>query len=129
MSDITNILNNDDQLSEELLLKYASGNLTAEEQHAIESKMIDSPFVNDAVEGIDAFKNKKQVQQYMDELKRQLQKQTEKKKKNKAKRKLPSMDWIITAVVIVVLLCVLGYTVLRMYNSKKEETNIEKTKN
>jgi len=128
MADINNILDNDDQLSEELLLKYASGNLTAEELHAIESKMINSAFVNDAVEGIDAFKNKKQVQQYMDELNRQLQKQTEKKKKLRARRKLPSMDWIITAVVIVLLLCVLGYTVLRLYNSKKEKTNIEKTK-
>ncbi len=118
MSDINNILNNDDELSEEMLLKYALGNLTAEERHAIEIKMVNSAFVNDAVEGIDAFKNKKQVQQYMDELNRQLQKQTKKKKKYKARRKLPSMDWIITAVVIVLLLCVLGYTVLHLYNSK-----------
>ena len=87
MSDLNNILNNDDELSEELLMKYASGNLSAEERHAIESKMIDSSFLSDAVEGISSMKDKKQIQQYVDELNTQLQKQVQQKKKRKAKCK------------------------------------------
>ena len=118
MSNLNNILNNDDELSEELLMKYASGNLSAEERHAIESKMIDSSFLSDAVEGISSMKDKKQIQQYVDELNNQLQKQVQQKKKRKAKRKLPSMDWIITSVIIVLLLCVLGYFVLHLYQTK-----------
>jgi anti-sigma-K factor RskA len=129
MSDINNILNNDDELNEELLLKYAEGNLSAEERHAIESKMINSSFVNDAVEGLESFKDKKQVQQYIDELNKQLQKQTNQKKQRRSKRKLPNMDWIIAAVVIVIMLCVLAFTVLRLYHTDKEKTKIEKTKN
>ena len=58
MSDLNNILNNDEELNEELLLKYAEGNLSAEEQHAIESMMIDSSFLSDAVEGISSMKDK-----------------------------------------------------------------------
>ena len=119
MSDIINILKNDDELSEELLLKYAEGNLTEEERHAIESKMIDSDFVNDAAEGLNAFKNKKNVQQYISQLNHQLQKQVQRIRNKKEKRKLQNMDWLITAVIIVLLLTVLGYTVLHLYHSKK----------
>jgi hypothetical protein len=120
MSDITNILKNDDELSEELLLKYAEGNLTEEERHAIESKMIDSDFMSDAAEGLGNFKNKKDIQQYITYLNQQLQKQVQRKKNRKAKRKLQNMDWVITAVVIVLLLTILGYTVLHLYHSKKQ---------
>lgn len=44
-----------------------------------------------------------------------LRKEAGKKKKRRAKRKLPGMDWIILAVVIVLLLCVLGYAVLHLH--------------
>lgn len=119
MQNINEILNNDDELNEDLLLKYAEGKLSEEECHAIESKMIDSPFLSDAVEGLEGFKNKKKVLQFVDELNYKLQKNTAQKKKYKAKKKLPNMDLIIIAVIIVLLLCILGYTVLHLFYTKK----------
>ncbi|MDE3143661.1 MAG: hypothetical protein KGL19_05870 [Bacteroidota bacterium] len=115
MSDIDNILNDDGELSEELLMRYATGNVTEEERHKIESKMIDSSFVTDATEGLQAFGNKSKLSHYVDDLNRQLQKETNKKKERRAKRKLPGMDWIIISVIIVLLLCVLGYAVLHLH--------------
>ncbi len=119
MSDIKNILNDDGELSEELLMRYAAGNVSDEERHKIESQMINSSFVSDAAEGLQAFENKNTALHYVDDLNKQLQKETNKKKKRHTKLKLPNMDWIIISVVIVLLLCVLGYAVLHLYYAKK----------
>ena len=49
MEDLGNILLNDDELNEEQLKQYLSGDISGEGLHAIEKKMADSDFVNDAV--------------------------------------------------------------------------------
>jgi hypothetical protein len=114
MADIDNILHNEDDLNEKLLIKYLEGNLSEEERFTVESQMADSAFVNDAVEGLESFSNKENIQEYVTELNRNLQKHTHNKKRKKEKRKLPAMDWILTSLVIILLLCVLGYLVIKM---------------
>ncbi len=122
MADNNNILFNDDELSEELLMKYLEGNLSDEERFKVEAGMVDSNFVNDAVEGLEFLHDKKNIQQSVTELNRQLQKQIDAKKKRKLKRKLPSMEWMIIYVVIVILLCLLGFAVIHMHYKHKNNT-------
>ncbi len=122
MEDNNYILPNDNELDEALLMKYLEGKLSAEERFVVESKMADSAFVNDAVEGLETFSNKNDIQPYITELNSQLQKHTHNKKGKKLQRKLPDMGWIITSLIIVILLCLMGYIVLRM-----QEKTIPKT--
>jgi hypothetical protein len=123
MADNNNILHNNDEPIEELLMKYLQGNLTEEERFKVESTMADSSFVNDAMEGLQDLKDNQKIRQSVDELNRQLQTHLDKKKRRKISRKLPSMDWIIVYVIIVILICLLGYSVIHLhYNPKKTIT-------
>jgi len=124
MADQDNILQNDDELSEEQILKYLEGNLTDAERHRVELQMADSTFVNDAVEGLEHFKNKKDIHSYVDQLNHQLQKHTEKKKKRKTKRRLTGMDGLLLTIVMVLLLCVLGYIAVRVFEKYKHKAAI-----
>ena len=120
MSDWQNIFQQDDELSAEELLNYLEGNLSEEERHQTERKLVDSPFAEEALQGLQAFKNKKDIQQYVDELNRQLQKQTAEKKKRQQKRKLKGMDWIMITIVTVLLLCFLGYVAIHLQQKIKK---------
>ena len=114
MADVTNILHNNEALDDDKLMSYLQGNLSDEERNAIEQQMIEDDFANDAVEGLEIVSNKAQLPTYIDQLNHQLQKHITAKKQRKAKRKLADNSWIIIAISIVLLLCVLGYYILRV---------------
>jgi hypothetical protein len=117
--DLKDILNDNDDLQNDDLLKYMQGNLSKDEQHKVEQQMADSDFVSDAVEGLESMKNKKSIEEYVDELNRQLHKQIETKKKRREKRKLKEYPWVTIAVIIVLGLCLLAYIVIRAYQKNK----------
>lgn len=117
MRNFEDILTNEhDDLNDEELLKYLEGKLDAEELHELEKKMVDSPFIDDAVEGLAAFKSKAHLNEQVKQLNKGLQKQLNARKQKKEKRKIKDMPWILTAVVIILLLCLLGYAVLHLYH-------------
>lgn len=113
MSEPKNILSNHTELNEEQLLNYVDDQLTNEQRHALEMEMLNNPFMQDAVEGLQAFKNKQAIEDYVFELNKQLQHQTTKKKTRKSKRKLKEQDWIMISVVIILMLCIFGYMVIK----------------
>jgi CHASE3 domain sensor protein len=67
------------------------------------------------MEGLQQIRNKRSIDDYVDELNRQLHKQVSAKKQRKEKRKLKDNRWIVIAVVIVLGLCILGYAMIRYY--------------
>ncbi len=113
MADVNNILH-DDELKDEQLMNYLQGNLSDEERHDIEAQMLEDDFTNDAVEGLETVTNKAQLPTYVEQLNRQLQKNITTNKKRKAKRQLKDNPWIIIAICIVLVICVLGYYVLHL---------------
>ena len=121
MEDVTNILKNDDELNEEQLKKYISGDLSAEELHAVEKQMVDSDFVNDAVEGLQTISSINKLDDYVQELNKQLHQQLNSTKQRREKRKIKHLSWIIVAVIIILLLCVLGFVVIKMYRERQAE--------
>ncbi|BAV05223.1 hypothetical protein SAMN05421788_105321 [Filimonas lacunae] len=105
-----------DDLNDEELLKYLEGQLDAAQQHNVEKKMADSAFLNDAMEGLASFPSKKQLKAQVKHLNKGLQNQLDTRKQRKEKRKIKDLPWILVAAVIILLLCVLGYTVLHLYH-------------
>ncbi len=113
MPDLNNILNEEDDLRDDDLLKYLQGDISKDDHHKVERQMADSDFVNDAMEGLQNVRNKKSIDVYVEELNRNLKKQVSTKKKRNEKRKLKDQPWIVIAVVVVLGLCILTYAVIR----------------
>jgi anti-sigma factor RsiW len=115
-NELKNILSNSNKdIDNQKLMDYLSGKLSAEEKHEIEKQMAESDFVNDAVEGLQDIKNKKDVSQYVDQLNDNLHKQLDKKKKRKQKRALKDQPWIYLAIILLLLLIVICFIVIKKY--------------
>jgi hypothetical protein len=113
LKDILSNLNK--EIEQDKLLDYLNKNLSATEAHDIERQMADDPFVNDAVEGLSEIK-KTNITAYTEQLNYNLQKQIQKKKDKKEKRKLKNEPWLYYAIILILLLCIIGYLVIKRIN-------------
>ncbi len=116
MVDLSNILSNGPEPNEAALKRYLDGTASDAERFAIENQMTDEAFMNDAVEGLQNFKDPQVLQQYVLQLNNDLQKQTNKKKARKLKRGLKEQNWTILAIIAILVLCTLAYAVISMYH-------------
>ena len=113
LKDILSNLNK--EIEQDKLLDYLNNNLPALEAHDIEKQMADDPFVNDAVEGLSNIK-KIDITAYTEQLNYNLQKQIQKKAARKEKRKLKNEPWLYYAIILILLLCIIGYLVIKRMN-------------
>ena len=115
LKDILANLNKD--IEQEKLLDYLNKNLSAAEAHEVEKQMADDEFMNDAMEGLENFKNKKDVSLMVQQLNSELKKQTEKKKARKEKRKLKDQPWLYITIVTLLILVIVAYIVIKKYTA------------
>ena len=128
MPDLTNILQSDDELNEEQLKKYLSGEANAEELHAVEKNMADDEFINDAVEGLQDFSSQAKLNDYVEQLNKKLHQHLEQPKERKKKREIRNLSLIIIAVIIILIICVIGYWIIKIQREKeneKKQINVE----
>lgn len=112
MADTNDILSNNEEWSEEQLISYLKGNLSAEDAHEVEKQMISDSFVNDAIEGLQQFSSNKKLADYVRQLNQHLQQQTAAQKQRNQRRRLKDLPWIIQALIIVLFLAMLAYGVI-----------------
>jgi hypothetical protein len=113
-NDLLDILSNsNDKINNQKLIDYLNDNLSDKEKHEVEKWMSDNDMVNDAVEGLQHVKNKKNLQTYVEQLNKNLQNQLEQKKQQQQKRKLKEYPWIYFAIVLILLLCIVAYVIIR----------------
>lgn len=113
LKDILSNLNRD--IEQEKLLDYLNKKLSASEAHELEKQMADDEFVNDAVEGLEEFKNKKDLSLYVQQLNNDLKKQLDKKKQRKEKRKLKEQPLLYFSIVLLLVLIVVCFVLVRKY--------------
>jgi len=113
MEDLLNIWNADDELNEDELINYVKGESSEGEEHAVEKQMADSLFVDDAVEGLQQFSSTDKLNAYVQQINKDLHKQLT-KRKFKNLTPITGSLWQIIAVIIIILLCILGYVVIEM---------------
>jgi len=113
LKDILSNLNKD--IEQDKLLDYLNKKLSAAEAHDVEKQMADDDFMNDAVEGLEQFKNKKDLTSLVEQLNRDLKKQTEKKKLKKEKRKLQDQPWLYITIVTLLLLVIISFILIKKY--------------
>ncbi len=115
LKDILSNLNKD--IEQDKLLDYLNKQLSAADAHELEKQMADDEFMNDAVEGLEQFKNKKDLSVLVDQLNKDLKKETAKKKSKKEKRKLKDQPWLYITIVILLLLIIISFVVIKKYLS------------
>lgn len=113
MEELNNIWNADDELNEEQLLNYIKNKSTEKEAYKVERKMADSSFENDGVEGLQQFSSTEKINAYVQQINEDLHYRLT-GKKLKRKLGIKNLSWEIIAVVIVILLCLLGYAIIMM---------------
>lgn len=119
MSDIDNILGqsgNEEEIDSRKLMDYLNGRLSDEEQHEMERRMADSEMASDALEGLQGMGNKSSLELVAFDLNNRLKQQLQLKNDRRKKRKITSFNLTVITIVLILLLCVLGYVVIRMYN-------------
>ena len=118
--------NSNKDIDNQKLMDYLSGKLPAEDKHEVEKQMADSDFINDAVEGLEEVKNKKDLSSFVEQLNNNLHKQLDKKKKRKLKRSLKDQPWLYLAIVILLLLIIICFVVIKKHldSEKKLHKNL-----
>ncbi len=124
MSDeLLNILSNDDEgIDNQKLMDYVNGKLSEDEKHELEKKMIDSEMLNDSVEGLEKFKNKNEVSNFVAQLNLNLKKQLQKKKIKKDKRKLKDLPWLYFAIILILIIILIGFLVVKNHLKNEKVT-------
>ncbi len=101
------------EVDQETLLLYLQGKLSEEKKHEVEKILLQNEFEDEALEGLQEFKDKEQLQYMTEMLNRDLKKKTEKKKKRREKMQLKDQPWLYISILILLLLIVLSYLVIR----------------
>ena len=86
---LKNILSNlSTDIDQEILLQYLQDQLTEEKKHELEKQLLENEFANDAMEGLQQLKNKKDIHIIIDHLNRELKIKTAKKNLRRDRLKL-----------------------------------------
>jgi len=99
-------------IDQEILLLYLQDKLSEEKKHEVEKKLLENEFANDAIEGLQEFKDKQQVAHMVEMLNRDLRKRTEKKKNRREKMRLKDQSWLYISVLIIILLIIISYLII-----------------
>jgi anti-sigma factor RsiW len=127
MSDeLLNILSNSNKdIDNQKLMDYLSDKLSAEEKHELEKKMADSEMLNDIVEGLEKFKNKKEVTALVEQLNTNLKKQLEKKRSRKLKRQIKDLPWLYLSIILILIIILISFLVIKKHlDSEKDPVNV-----
>src|SRR6187200_3225494 len=100
-------------------MDYLSGSLSGKDIHEVEKWMSESEFINDAVEGLQEVKNKKNIETLVQQLNTDLHKELEQKKIRKQKRKLKEYHWIYFAIILILLLLIVTWFVIQRLHAGK----------
>jgi hypothetical protein len=114
--DLMNILTHSSKdIDNQKLMDYISGKLSGKERHEIEKLMVDSEFLNDAVEGLGNIQDKQKLLEYIEQLNKDLQNHLQKKKMRREKGRMKEYPWIYFTIALILILCIIAYFVIRLY--------------
>ncbi|WP_290791880.1 hypothetical protein [Flavihumibacter sp. UBA7668] len=117
MNNLLNILTNSNKdIDNQLLMDYISGKLSHSDRHTVEEWLQENEFEADALEGLEAFGNKEELQQYVIQLNKELKNYIQSKKQRREKKRIKENPWTYLALLLILLFLVLAYVVLEMVN-------------
>ncbi len=115
MNDLTSIWQQEDDLTPEQVKAYLEGRLQGDALAQVERIIHDSPFIADAIDGLKSLPTADHLDEVVNTLNKKLHQQLAQAKGKRQRRKIPSLYWSIIAVVLILLLCFLGYWIVSSY--------------
>jgi anti-sigma factor RsiW len=104
-------------IDQKKLMDYLEGKLSDKEKHEVESLLNDSPFLDDAVEGLSQMKDKQKIAAILAELDNHLHQKIKEKKKRKAKD-LFFPGWLVFTTATIIILILIAFIIYKMYTTK-----------
>lgn len=108
---LLNILNDEQELSEEQLLRYINGQLSPDEQRIVEEQLNNAGLLSDAEEGLSLIENKDTIPSAVANINRRLTDQLQKRRRRK-RTPLPNMSLLILSTFLILLLIILAFIVI-----------------
>src|SRR5829696_538504 len=110
LKDILSHLSTD--IDQETLLLYLQDKLSVEKKHEVEKKLLENEFADTALEGLQQFKNKDQINSLVEQLNRDLKSRLKKNKNKRLKIHLSEQPWLYVSIVIIIMLIVISYFII-----------------
>lgn len=108
--DLLNILSDSNkEIDNQKLMDYISGKLSAEQKHEVEKWMVDNPFFNEAVEGLQSAGGEKKLRASVDEINTALQKYLKQRKIKRERNFFQFNFWTYITLIFILALAVLVY--------------------
>ena len=118
--DLLNILSNSSKdIDNQQLMDYLAGRLSEDEKHQVEMQLANNDFMNDAVEGLENVKDKKDINFFVEQLNRDLHKKLLQKRHKKQKRKLLQQRWVYAAIILILALLIATWLMIVKYQALK----------
>ena len=109
------LLNSNKDIDNQKLMDYLSDKLSKEEKHHFEEDMANSEMLSDTVEGLEKFKNKKDVSALVEQLNANLKKQLDKKKERKLKREIKNLTGLYFYIILIIVIILIGFFIIKKY--------------
>lgn len=107
--------NDEGAIDRETLIRYLNGSLPPEEMHKIESILLESEFLNDAVEGLQDTDAGKKLPAIEKELKSGLEKLLKKRDERRMRKTIKELPWIYIVIIVIILLIIISYAVIKSF--------------
>lgn len=121
--DLLNILSNgNEDIHNQKLLDYLNDALSETEKHEFEKEMVTSDMLNDVVEGLGKFKNKRDVNALVEQLNSNLKKQLQKKKSKKLKREIKNLNWLYFAIAMILIIILIAFIVIKKHIESEKKS-------
>ncbi len=112
--DLLNILSNSNKdIDNQKLMDYISGKLSGKDKHEVEQWIVDNNFENEALDGLQIVKDKKDLDAYVNQLNKELNQYLQQKKQRRDRKKIKEIPWSYLAIVLVLLLIIIAYVVIQ----------------
>lgn len=119
MDGLNKIFDSKGNIDAEKLKKYLNDELAEDEKHAVEEAMADSPFVNDAVEGLQEISGVKKRDELVEQINKSLHNNLRNKKSKRSGRKIKNIWWIMLTVFLILLFAAISILFIKWYREKE----------
>jgi hypothetical protein len=106
------------ETDQETLLNYLQGKLSAGQQHEVEKNLLDDEFETEALEGLQNFKDKRNISALVESLNIDLKKKTAKKKKWRQKREIKLDPWMLIAIILILAIAIISFFIIYKMRSQ-----------
>lgn len=96
-------------IDQETLLLYLQDRLSPERKHELEQQILSDEFAGDALEGLQAIRDKSRIPALTEQLNRDLRKKIRKKKERREKFRINNQPWLFATILLIILLILMSY--------------------